>query len=48
MAEEEDFGPENPSLEERAFLWAEIEADGVEESGIDGGECSEDLSLIHI
>ena len=43
MAEEEaNFGPENPSLEERAFLGAEIEADGVEESGIDGEECSED------
>ena len=40
--EEASFGPENPSLEERAFLGAEIEADGVEESGIDGEECSED------
>ena len=40
--EEANFGPENPSLEERAFLGAEVEADGVEESGIDGEECSED------
>ena len=43
VAEEEaNFGLENPSLEERAFLGAEIEAAGVEESGIDGEECSQD------
>ena len=42
MNEEEDFGTENQSLVERAFLGVEIEADGVEESGIDGEECSED------
>ena len=41
--EEFDFGPGNPSLEERASdRGAEIEAEGFEESGIDGEECSGD------